>query len=200
MLIGLGLVLLSSRKSFVVVVREICAVASFTFCYFTLTGIFTSSAVGSVANKAMAPVTAALLLTVAICIPLIPANFSPANGYLVPLLKDSGPAGIIARWLMPVPFILPVMALLIRNTGQGYGLIDAHLSGSVVTFIDILAAILIVWRSSSQVLAVDKLRREAEEALRKSRDDLDRRVNLRTRELQEANSRMESEIDFGKQI
>jgi signal transduction histidine kinase/ActR/RegA family two-component response regulator len=187
-LTGLGLVLLSSRRSFIIVIREICALASFTFCYFTLTGIFTSPA-GSAAPGAMVPLTAALFLAVAVCIPLI-----PADGYLVTLLRDSGPAGIIARWLMPVPFILPVMALLIRNAGQRYGLIDAHLSGSVVTFIDILAAILIVWRSSSQVLAVDKLRREAEEALRKSRDDLDLRINLRTRELQQANTQMESEI------
>jgi hypothetical protein len=51
-----------------------------------------------------------------------------------------------------------------------------------VASINILAALAIVWIGASKVLSIDLLRRKAEDDLRASRDDLDRRVQLRTHE------------------
>src|SRR5262249_13024763 len=47
---------------------------------------------------------------------------------------------------------------------------------------------------ASKVLSVDLLRRKAEDELRASHDDLDRRVQQRTRELLDANERLALEV------
>jgi PAS domain-containing protein len=192
-LLGLGLLLITSKKPVGIVIREVSAVASFTFSYLTGASYLLSSASVSVSRELIVPITAVLLLAASASL-----VFSSSEGYLVPLLRNAGPAGVFARWLMPVPLILPLVASLVRMAGGRLGILDARTSGPIISFLDILVAILIVWRSSSQVLEADKLRREAEAKVTKSRDDLDIRVSVRTAELLQANRQLEAEISERK--
>src|SRR5439155_27195998 len=107
------------------------------------------------------------------------------------LLRSPGPGGIFARWLLPVPLILPVLTALVRTAGHHFGIFNTPASNALFSVADILLAIFIVWGSSAQVSRVDRLRRRAEEELRASRDELDERVNLRTQELRDSNRLLE---------
>src|SRR5260370_32433302 len=113
------------------------------------------------------------------------------NGLLLPLLRDSGPAGLIARSLMPVPLILPAVTMIVRQLITRVRVDDSRRpDGILFASANILAALAILWIGASKVLSIDLLRRRAEDDLRTSHDDLDRRVQLRTRELLEANQRL----------
>ena len=117
------------------------------------------------------------------------------NGLLLPLLRDSGPAGLIARSLMPVPLILPAITMTVRHLVTRVRVDDSRRpDGILFASINILAALAIVWIGASKVLSIDLLRRKAEDDLRASRDDLDRRVQLRTHELVDANERLAIEV------
>jgi signal transduction histidine kinase/CheY-like chemotaxis protein len=60
--------------------------------------------------------------------------------------------------------------------------------------INILTAITILWIGASKVMGIDQLRRRAEDDLRASHDQLDRRVQARTQELVDANERLAVEV------
>jgi PAS domain-containing protein len=92
---------------------------------------------------------------------------------------------MIARSLMPAAIILPVVNTILSRVFAHFQVYDS--SGKVaVLSINILTAITILWIGTSKVLGIDLLRRKAEDRLRASYDDLDRRVQLRTQELVDA--------------
>jgi signal transduction histidine kinase/ActR/RegA family two-component response regulator len=188
-LMGLGLLLITSSRFFDVLIREISAVGVFTFSYLSLMGNVITIGRESSVREPMTPFTATLLLAGSAGL-----LASRPDGRLVSLLRNAGPAGVFARWLMPIPLVLPLGTALLRIGGEQIGLFDARTGTLVLTFADIFAAILIVWGSATQVLRADKLRRRAEDEVRESRDDLDRRVRLRTEELLQANQQLEQEI------
>jgi signal transduction histidine kinase/response regulator RpfG family c-di-GMP phosphodiesterase len=114
---------------------------------------------------------------------------------LLPLLRDRGPAGMIARRLMPVPLILPVITITVRHIVTHVRADDTRRPGGILfASVNILAALAVLWISASKVLSIDLLRRKAEDDLRASHDELDRRVQLRTQELLDANERLALEV------
>ncbi len=89
--------------------------------------------------------------------------------------------------------ILPVVNTILRLGFAHFQIYDA--TGKVALLsINILAAITILWIGASKILGIDLLRRKAEEGLRASNDQLDRRVQLRTQELVHANEQLAVEV------
>jgi signal transduction histidine kinase/ActR/RegA family two-component response regulator len=187
-LMGCMLFLMRTRSPSLVLFRELAAVAVVILCYFGFVAVLSSW--GANASQSISSFASVLELLAAANV-LVTAP----KGSLAPLLCDSGPAGMIARRLMPVPLILPAVTLIARQlvshvpVDEGRGT-DAILFDSL----NILAAIMIVWIAAAKVLSVDLLRRTAEENLRASRDNLDHRVRLRTQELLDANERLAVEV------
>ena len=141
-LLGLGLLLITRTTAIPALIRELTAITSFTYCYLGLMEFLIHTGRGSASYEVMVPVTATLFLGSSAALLL-----SRPDGPYLSLLRSSGPAGIFARWLTPVPLILPVLTMLVRAAGQRYGLFESGTSGAILSFVDILAAILIVWGS-----------------------------------------------------
>jgi signal transduction histidine kinase/ActR/RegA family two-component response regulator len=183
-LLGVMLAFLGARRRGLVVVREWTAMAIITLCYFGLVAALSSW--GTNAPQSISPFAAILgILAAANVLTMAP------NGLLVPLLRDKGPAGLIARSLMPVALILPAITLTLRQLLTHVPVDDSRRpDGILFASVHILAALVIVWIGASKVLSIDSLRRKAEDEVRASRDDLDHRVQLRTQELLDANERL----------
>ena len=183
-LLGVMLFLTRARDRRLVLVREWTAVTILTMCYFGFVAVMSSW--GTAAPDSISPFAALLgMLAAASVLATAP------NGLLLPLLRDHGPAGLIARSLMPVPLILPAVTLIVRQLITHVRIDDGRRpDGILFTSINILGALAIVWIGASKVLSIDLLRRKAEDELRASHDDLDRRVQSRTRELLDANQRL----------
>ncbi len=187
-LLGLLLFLMRSNRRSLVLLREWTAVTIITLCYFGFVAVI--STWGTATPQSISPFAAILgMLTAANVLATEP------GGRLLPLLRDSGPAGLIARSLMPIALILPAITLSLRQLLTHVPVDDSRRpDGILFASMNILAALAIVWIGASKVLSIDLLRRKAEDDLRASRDNLDRRVQLRTQELLDANERLAVEV------
>jgi len=187
-LLGAMMFLMRTRRRGLVLVREWIAVTIITLCYFGFVAVMSSW--GTAAPQSISPFAAILGMLAA-------ANVlaTGPDGLLLPLLRDSGPAGLIARSLMPVALILPAITLSVRQLLTHVPVDDSRRpDGILFASFNILAALAIVWIGASKVLSVDVLRRKAEDDVRASCDNLDRRVQLRTQELLDANERLAIEV------
>jgi signal transduction histidine kinase/ActR/RegA family two-component response regulator len=186
-LLGIGLLLVPVRRKVGVLIRECGLVTVFTLCYFNFVSYVFAG--GRPTPERMTPITALLAMLAAGS-----ALILGRDGNLIPLLRDTGPAGLITRRLLPLPLVLPAAANAVRIVLQYFGFDGGQPGAAIFASVNILAAIAILWFCSSQVLRVDLQRRRAEEELRRSRDDLDRQVHLRTRELLNTNELLELEV------
>ena len=154
------LFLARSRNKPVVLVREWSAIAVIVMCYFGFVSVVIEW--GTASSRSISPVAGILGILAA-------ANLlaTGQNGHFVPLLQDRGPAGMIARSLMPAAMILPVLNTILRLVFAHFRIYDS--TGKVALLsISILTAITILWIGASKVQDIDLLRRKAEDALRAS--------------------------------
>ena len=159
-LLGVVMFLARSRNKPVVLVREWSAIAVIVMCYFGFVSVVVEW--GTASPRSISPVAGILGILAA-------ANLlaTGQNGHFVPLLQDRGPAGMIARSLMPAAMILPVLNTILGLVFAHFRIYDS--AGKVALLsINILTAITILWIGASKVQGIDLLRRNAEDALRAS--------------------------------
>ncbi|HEV3333055.1 MAG TPA: response regulator [Bryobacteraceae bacterium] len=186
-LLGMALLLLPVRRKLIVLLREGGVVTVITLCFFNyVTYVFNGF---RTIRETMTPLTALLALVAAVS-----ALILGRGGQLIPLFRDTGPAGLITRRLLPVPLVLPAFTMTVRVVLQRFDLYGGQPGEAIFASVNIMGAIAIVWFCCSKVFSVDVLRRSAEGELRRSRDDLDRQVHLRTRELVNTNELLELEV------
>ncbi|MEO8367956.1 MAG: ATP-binding protein [Candidatus Solibacter sp.] len=185
-LLGVILLLVRVRNRPLVLLREWSAIAVSIVCYFGFVSVVQEW--GTASPTSVSPVAAVLgILTAANVLAM------GSNGLFVPLLQDRGPGGMIVRSLMPVALVIPVANTFMRVVFARFQIFDA--GGRVALLsVNIVTAITILWIGASKVLSIDQARRKAEDDLRAACDQLDRRVQLRTQELVDANQRLAVEV------
>jgi signal transduction histidine kinase/CheY-like chemotaxis protein len=184
-LIAIELVLLSAAGRPFVVLREVFGVLAIVLAYLGLQNYLFATTINP--DTAVWPVAAIL------CFLASASALGRGNGArFIRLLTDDGPGGELIRRLLPLPLIVPLMIevtrLILRRAGA-YGPQTAFILLSV----EIIGPIYILWVSCARILRVDRKRQQFEEALRRSHDDLEERVQLRTSELLAVNRRLEVE-------
>jgi PAS domain S-box-containing protein len=146
-----------TRKNSVVLVREWSAIAVIVICYFGSVSVVLEW--GTASPRSISPAAGVLGIFAAATL-----LADGKNGRLLPLLQDRGPAGIIARSLMPTAMILPVLNTILVLVLAHFRIYDS--AGKVASLsINILTAITILWIAASKVQGIDLLRRHAENAL-----------------------------------
>jgi PAS domain S-box-containing protein len=159
-LLGMVAFLVRSRNKRVVLLREWSGIAVLVMCYFGFVSVVIEWSAAS--PKSISPIAGILGI-------LSAANLlaTGENGHFVTLVQDRGPAGMIARNLMPAAMVFPVLNTAVGLVFAYFRIYDS--TGTVALLsINILTAITILWIAASKVLGIDLLRRNAEDALRAS--------------------------------
>ena len=149
-LIGLALLLFDTQRKALAAIRESAIVVAGTLSYFGLVGFLLGRNQQTV-FAVMSPLAG--VIAIFGCIDIL--TIAP-GGLLVPLLRDPGPAGLIARRLMPVPLVLPVLTMLLRAGLRQMGIVEgpAAAERSIRRWTCSLP-FAILWFSGLKVLAVD---------------------------------------------
>ena len=164
-LVGAALALTRSQSRGWLLFSQVAAAAAATLALFAiigyLLGMATLYGVAQFIPMAVHTAVAVLVLSVGTI-----AARSDSGPML--LLRDTGPAGLLARTTLPLAVLIPVLVGLLRLAGQRRGLYGTEdgialqvLASVLVTFILLLASIYALYRS-------DRRRREKEIALARS--------------------------------
>jgi signal transduction histidine kinase/ActR/RegA family two-component response regulator len=164
-LLAVALLCGNARSQRGVLLSQIAAGASAAIALFALIGYLLgmASLYGFARFIPMAVHTA-----VAVLILSVGAVAARSDMGLMVILRDKGPAGVLARTTLPLAILIPVGVGLVRLAGQRAGLYGTEtgvglqvLGNVLVTFFLLLGSIYALWRS-------DSLRREKEAALARS--------------------------------
>jgi PAS domain S-box-containing protein len=164
-LLGLALIGAGARSARGVLLSQIAAGISAAIALFALLGYLLgmSTLYGLARFIPMAVHTALAVLVLSIGTVAARSDMG-----LMVILRDKGPAGVLARTTLPLAILIPVGVGLLRLAGQQAGLYGTEtgialqvLANVLVTFALLLGSIYALWRS-------DCLRREKEAALARS--------------------------------
>jgi len=117
----------------------------------------------------------------------------PAQGF-VRTLTSTGMGGELARRLLPAAIVIPIVVGWLRLQGERAGFYEADFGVSLVAVLDIIIFGTLIWWNCRALGRTDAERRQAEDALRQARDELEMRVQERTAELKGANDAALAEI------
>ncbi len=102
--------------------------------------------------------------------------------------------GMIARKLLPPLMILPVVIGWMRIQGERRGFFESDEGVVFVAATYTLCFLVLVWLTARSVNAIDKKRLASDEALKRSHENLEKRILERTSELSKLNKALDSEI------
>src|ERR1051326_6877491 len=91
--------------------------------------------------------------------------------------------GLMARWLLLGPVIIPLATGWLKLVFQRYGVYNAELAGWLLSFVNIFAFTLAIWGCARLLHRTDSARQHTEEELNQVNARLEQRVNARTEEL-----------------
>lgn len=104
------------------------------------------------------------------------------------LLAEDGPAGVMARRIVPALLVVPITLGFFRLAGERAGLYDLAFGTSARTLIEIIfLLVLFAWTARAI--------RDQTDRLRLAHDELEERVGIRTSELAQTNTALEIEIE-----
>ncbi len=107
--------------------------------------------------------------------------------------------GIMVRHLLPATIAIPIVAGGLIIFGARAGLYDMAFAVPLCVVASIVFLTTIIWRNSMALHRTDAKRKQAEEALRCAYNDLEQRVEERTRELSRVNENFQTEIGKHRQ-
>ena len=114
--------------------------------------------------------------------------------WLMRVFSSRNSGGIMARRLLPWLIILPVFIGRLRVGGEDLGLFVSHVGVLFVALTYTFCLIFLVWIIARSVNYLDQRRRLAEEALKKSHDELEEKIMERTSDLLKLNEALDAEI------
>jgi PAS domain S-box-containing protein len=123
----------------------------------------------------------------------------PQAGMMAIVLSD-GAGGMMSRRLLPAALGLPLVLGWLRLMGERAGLWGVDQGWAVMGLATLTLFGVIVWRSARALHHTDAERQRAAGALRRAHDELERRVQLRTLDLESAIQALEEEVAERRRI
>lgn len=187
-LIGVSFLLVKQCGRYVLLAQVLATVASI-LALLALVGYFynVESLYKIFPYSSMALHTAAAFFALGIGILLKTTDYT----FMKTSVSDTA-GGLIIRWLLPLSTTVLLGLGWLRIQGQYAGAYDAEFGAAIFTVVSVVVlAIVIIW-TGNYLHRLDLLRLETETLLQKSHDELERRVEERTQELEIANKDLEA--------
>jgi len=131
---------------------------------------------------------------VAFCAVCVSIFFLKPDSLLLRGFTSANTGGMIARKLLPSLMILPVVIGWLRIQGERSGIFGSDEGVVIVAATYTICFLVLVWLTARSVNSIDMKRLATEEALKRSYEDLEKRVLERTFELSNLNKALDSEI------
>ena len=132
---------------------------------------------------------AKMALPTALSIALLSAGIlfaRPDRGVMAVMVSDTV-GGIMARRFLPAAIGVLIVLGWLRIAGQHAGYYGSEFGTALMMSMSVVIISALIWRSAMSIDRTDAGRQEAEESLRKARDELEIRVQERTQELENQN-------------
>lgn len=117
----------------------------------------------------------------------------PRSGVMA-LLTSGSAGGHLARRLLPAAILVPLAFGWLRLLGEKAGYLDKSFGIPLLTMVNVLLFLFLVWRSATRLHNLDAERTLAETSLYKAYTDLQKRVAEQTSELSRANQDLWAEM------
>ncbi|HET7601305.1 MAG TPA: PAS domain S-box protein [Gemmatimonadales bacterium] len=109
---------------------------------------------------------------------------------LVGVALAAGPGGVLARRLLPAAIVIPLGLGWLQLRGYEAGMYDVVSGTAVLAAATTLVIAVLIWQSAARLTRSDLARRQAEESARALNEQLEARVDRRTRELHAATAEL----------
>lgn len=164
-LVGIALMLGTSRRAFPRVLAQSLAITSFLIATFVLlnygVGTVPVDADGRFIPMAFQSAAALLALSTGIFI-------AHPNQGLMRILRDTGVAGTMARTILPLALLCPIVIGALRPWGEQQGYYGAEMGSDLQLFGSVLATFVLLSSSIAALYRSDLTRRDRESALARS--------------------------------
>lgn len=140
----------------------------------------------------------ALNTGIAFCSIFLAVFFMKPDSWLMRVFLSQNMGGMMARRLIPAIIVIPVVIGWLRIYGERSGFFISEVGVLLVAVTYTICFILLVWFTARSVNIIDNRRHLADEALKRSNDELETKVIERTSELTILNSRLDREINERK--
>lgn len=129
----------------------------------------------------------ALNTGIALCALCTAVIMMRTNTWLMKVFSNKGTGGIMARRLLPALIVLPVIIGWLRIYGEHSGFFKSEVGVAFVALTYTACFVLLIWLNARSVNKIDDKRLIYEQALIKSREELEIKVRERTSELMSLN-------------
>jgi signal transduction histidine kinase/PAS domain-containing protein len=136
----------------------------------------------------------ALNTGIAVCAVSVAVYLIRPDTWLMRVFTTNNIGGIMARRLFPWLILFPVIIAWLRIQGEHTGFFVSEVGVLLVTVTYSFCFVLLIWFTARSVNLIDSRRHIADEALKKSHEELEKRVRERTSELLNLNKVLDEEI------
>lgn len=188
LLIGMSCLFMKRRGRYVLLGQALAATVSI-FALLALVGYFynVESLYKVSPYSSMALHTAAAFFALGIGILLKTTDYS----FMKTSVSDTA-GGLVIRWLLPLSTVVLLGLGWLRIQGQYAGAYDAEFGAAIFTVVSIVVLMVVIIWTGDYLHRLDLLRLQSEVQLQESHDDLEKRVEERTQELELANKDLEA--------
>jgi PAS domain S-box-containing protein len=185
MLLGAAFALPDDSKHDQVLSAQLLAAGAFVFGLF---GMLTF-AFGTVARLSGLPIEAVLLVALSLGLLFL----HPDRGVVAEVFTNLS-GGVMARRLLPIAIVIPVVLDWWRYEAQQYGLLSPETGTMLMVMMAIILLLYEMIVTAQLLNRGDASRRRIEEALAEANENLEAKVTMRSEQLNKANERLRTEL------